>query len=131
MENVTESLNKVVKDIKIVAKTSKKGGKNHFVKVELINGKACDVWCDREVADLIQTCNEMGVEPIRSFTLEKRVSEKNGKEYIAVILTVFNGDEYFYFLPRAFDTIIELLYAKENAAASGTTAADNKKAKKE
>jgi len=111
-----ENLNKVVKDIRIVAKPSKRGGKNNFVRVELINGKATDVWCDKEVADLIATCNDLGVEPIKSFMLEKRVSEKSGAEYIAVILTVFNGDEYFYFLPRAFDTIIELLYAKEQSA---------------
>ena len=115
-----ENLNKVVKGIGIVAKPSKRGGKNHFVRVELINGKASDVWCDKEVADLIQTCGDMGVEPIKSFTLEKRVSEKSGVVYIAVVLTVFNGDEYFYFLPRAFNTMVELLYAKANAAAPAT-----------
>jgi len=120
-----ENLNKVVKEIKLVARKSKKGGINHFVKVELVNGRSTDVWCDKEVADLIATCNEMGVEPIKSFTLEKRVSEKSGVEYIAVVLTVFNGDEYFYFLPRAFDTIIELLNGK--IAAGATAAADSKK----
>ena len=119
-----ENLNKVVKEIKLVARKSKKGGINHFVRVELINGKAADVWFDREVADLITTCTELGVEPIKSFTLEKRVSDKNGAEYIAVILTVFNGDEYFYFLPRATNTIVELLLTK---AAAHVAAADNKK----
>ena len=120
MENATESLNNVVKEIRFISKRSKKGGKNHFVKVELTNGKETSVWCDKEVAELIQTCTEIGVEPIKSFTLEKRVSEKNGKEYIAVILTVFNGDEYFYFLPRATNSIVELLYA--NTQASGNKA---------
>lgn len=51
-----ENLNKVVKEIKIVAKPSKRGGKNHFVRVELINGRSADVWCDKEVVELIQTC---------------------------------------------------------------------------
>ena len=67
-----ENLNKVVKEIKIVAKPSKRGGKNHFVRVELINGRSADVWCDKEVVELIQTCTELGVEPFKSFTLEKR-----------------------------------------------------------
>jgi hypothetical protein len=75
------------------------------------------------VVDLIQTCTELGVEPIKNFTLEKRVSEKNGAVYIAVILTMFNGDEYFYFLPRATNTIVGLLMDK--------TADDNKKTQKE
>ena len=120
-----ENLNKVVKEIKLVSRVSKKGGKNHFVRVELINGRGADVWCDREVVDLIQSCTELGVEPIKSFTLEKRVSEKNGAAYIAVILKMFNDDEYFYFLPRATNTIVELLYAKTDSA--GGAAADNKK----
>ena len=116
-----ENLNKVVKEIKIVAKPSKRGGKNHFVRVELINGRSADVWCDKEVVELIQTCTELGVEPFKSFTLEKRVSEKNGAEYIAVVLKMFNDDEYFYFLPRATNTIVELLLSKmatDEAAAS-------------
>jgi len=104
-----ENLNKVVKEIKLISRVSKKGGKNHFVKVELINGRSADVWFDREVVDLIESCKEMGVDPIKSFTLERRVSDKNGREYIAVVLTVFNGDNYFYFLPRATNTIVELL----------------------
>ena len=107
-----ENLNKVVKEIKIVAKPSKRGGKNHFVRVELINGRSADVWCDKEIIELIQTCTELGVEPFKSFSLEKRVSEKNGAEYIAVVLTMFNNDEYFYFLPRATKTIVELLVEK-------------------
>ena len=107
-----ENLNKVVKEIKIVAKPSKRGGKNHFVRVELINGSSADVWCDKEIIELIQTCTELGVEPFKSFSLEKRVSEKNGAEYIAVVLTMFNDDEYFYFLPRATNTIVELLVEK-------------------
>ena len=107
-----ENLNKVVKEIKIVAKPSKRGGKNHFVRVELINGRSADVWCDKEIIELIQTCTELGVEPFKSFSLEKRVSEKNGAEYIAVVLTMFNNDEYFYFLPRATNTIVELLVEK-------------------
>lgn len=107
-----ENLNKVVKEIKIVAKASKRGGKNHFVRVELINGRSADVWCDKEIIELIQTCTELGVEPFKSFSLEKRVSEKNGAEYIAVVLTMFNDDEYFYFLPRATNTIVELLVEK-------------------
>lgn len=107
-----ENLNKVVKEIKIVAKPSKRGGKNHFVRVELINGRSADVWCDKEIIELIQTCTELGVEPFKSFSLEKRVSEKNGAEYIAVVLTMFNDDEYFYFLPRATNTIVELLVEK-------------------
>ena len=107
-----ENLNKVVKEIKIIAKPSKRGGKNHFVRVELINGRSADVWCDKEVVELIQTCTELGVEPFKSFTLEKRTSEKNGAEYIAVVLKMFNDDEYFYFLPRATNTIVELLIAK-------------------
>ena len=48
-----ENLNKVVKEIKIVAKPSKRGGKNHFVRVELINGRSADVWCDKEIIELI------------------------------------------------------------------------------
>ena len=107
-----ENLNKVVKELKIVAKPSKRGGKNHFVRVELINGRSADVWCDKEIIELIQTCTELGVEPFKSFSLEKRVSEKNGAEYIAVVLTMFNDDEYFYFLPRATNTIVELLVEK-------------------
>ena len=107
-----ENLNKVVKEIKIVAKPSKRGGKNHFVRVELINGRSADVWCDKEIIELIQTCTELGVEPFKSFSLEKRTSEKNGAEYIAVVLTMFNDDEYFYFLPRATNTIVELLVEK-------------------
>lgn len=107
-----ENLNNVVKEIKIVAKPSKRGGKNHFVRVELINGRSADVWCDKEIIELIQTCTELGVEPFKSFSLEKRVSEKNGAEYIAVVLTMFNDDEYFYFLPRATNTIVELLVEK-------------------
>lgn len=107
-----ENLNKVVKEIKLVSRQSKKGGKLHFVRVELINGKQADVWCDREVVDLIETCNELGVEPIKSFTLEKRISEKSGAAYIAVVLTVFSGDEYFYFLPRPTNTMVELLLTK-------------------
>ena len=107
-----ENLNKVVKEIKIVSKPSKRGGKNHFVRVELINGRSADVWCDKEIIELIQTCTELGVEPFKSFSLEKRVSEKNGAEYIAVVLTMFNDDEYFYFLPRATNTIVELLVEK-------------------
>lgn len=116
-----ENLNKVVKEIKIVAKPSKRGGKNHFVRVELINGRSADVWCDKEVVELIQTCTELGVEPFKSFSLEKRVSEKTGGEYIAVVLKMFNDDEYFYFLPRATNTIVELLLSKmatDEAAAS-------------
>ena len=109
-----ENLNKVVKEIKIVAKPSKRGGKNHFVRVELINGRSADVWCDKEVVELIQTCTELGVEPFKSFTLEKRTSEK-----------MFNEDEYFYFLPRATNTIVELLIAK---AAKDEAAAPAKKA---
>ena len=107
-----ESLTKVVKEIKLISKPSKRGGKNHFVKVELINGRSADVWCDREVVDLIQSCIELGVEPIKSFTLEKRVSDKSGREYIAVVLKMFNDNEYFYFLPRATNTIVELLAAR-------------------
>lgn len=116
-----ENLNKVVKEIKIVAKPSKRSGKNHFVRVELINGRSADVWCDKEVVELIQTCTELGVEPFKSFSLEKRVSEKTGGEYIAVVLKMFNDDEYFYFLPRATNTIVELLLSKmatDEAAAS-------------
>ena len=114
-----ENLNKVVKEIKIVAKPSKRNGKNHFVRVELINGRSADVWCDKEVVELIQTCTELGVEPFKSFSLEKRVSEKTGGEYIAVVLKMFNDDEYFYF--RATNTIVELLLSKmatDEAAAS-------------
>ena len=59
-----------------------------------------------------QTCTELGVEPFKSFTLERRTSEKTGAEYIAVVLKMFNDDEYFYFLPRATNTIVELLIAK-------------------
>ncbi len=121
-----ENLNKVVKEIKIVAKPSKRGGKNHFVRVELINGRSADVWCDKEVVELIQTCTELGVEPFKSFTLEKRTSEKNGAEYIAVVLKMFNDDEYFYFLPRATNTIVELLIAK--AAKDEAATAPAKKA---
>jgi len=130
-----ENLNKVVKEIKLISKLSKKGGKIHFVRVEFINGKSADVWCDREIVDLIQSCKELGVEPIKSFVLEKRVSEKTGNEYNAVVLTMFNGDEYFYFLPRATNTLAELLFAKANTAAaapesvSGTAA--KTKSKKE
>ena len=80
--------------------------------MELINGRSADVWCDKEIIELIQTCTELGVEPFKSFSLEKRVSEKNGAEYIAVVLTMFNDDEYFYFLPRATNTIVELLVEK-------------------
>jgi hypothetical protein len=108
-----ENLNKVVKEIKLVSRVSKKGGKHHFVMVELVNGSSADVWCDREVVELIQTCTELGVAPIKSFTLEKRISEKSGAAYIAVVLKVFNDDEYFYFLPRATNTIVELLIAAE------------------
>ena len=107
-----ENLNKVVKEIKIVAKPAKRGGKNYFVRVELVNGRSADVWCDKEVVELIQTCTELGVEPFKSFTLERRTSEKTGAEYIAVVLKMFNDDEYFYFLPRATNTIVELLIAK-------------------
>ena len=107
-----ENLSKVVKDIRLVARKSKKGGTNHFVRVELSNGRQADVWCDKEVVDLIQSCNELGVEPIKSFTLEKRISEKSGAAYIAVVLKMFNDDEYFYFLPRATNTIVELLIAR-------------------
>ena len=46
-----ENLNKVVKEIKIVAKPAKRGGKNYFVRVELVNGRSADVWCDKEVVD--------------------------------------------------------------------------------
>ncbi len=120
-----ENLNKVIKEIKIVAKPSKRGGKNYFIRVELVNGKAADVWCDREVIDLIQSCTELGVEPIKSFDLEKRTSEKTGGEYIAVVLKMFNDDEYFYFLPRATNTIVELLLAR---AAIDEAAAPAKKA---
>ena len=117
-----ENLNKVVKEIKIVAKPSKRGGKNHFVRVELINGRSADVWCDKEVVELIQTCTELGVEPFKSFTLEKRTSEKNGAEYIAVVLKMFNDDEYFYFLPRATNTIVELLPKYQTAIKAHTDA---------
>ena len=89
-----ENLNKVVKEIKIVAKPAKRGGKNYFVRVELINGRSADVWCDKEIVELIQTCTELGVEPFKSFTLERRTSEKTGAEYIAVVLKMFNDDEY-------------------------------------
>ena len=92
-----ENLNKVVKEIKIVAKPAKRGGKNYF---------------------------ELGVEPFKSFTLERRTSEKTGAEYIAVVLKMFNDDEYFYFLPRATNTIVELLIAK---AAQDETATPAKK----
>lgn len=109
-----ENLNKIVKEIKLIAKPSKKGGKNHFVKVELINGRSTDIWCEREVVELIETCKDLGVDPIKSFALEKRISEKSGEPYNAVILKMFNDDEYFFFLPRATNTIAELLYAKEN-----------------
>ena len=85
-----ENLNKVVKEIKIVAKPAKRGGKNYFVRVELVNGRSADVWCDKEVVELIQTCTELGVEPFKSFTLERRTSEKTGAEYIAVVLKMFN-----------------------------------------
>ena len=74
-----ENLNKVVKEIKIVAKPAKRGGKNYFVRVELVNGRSADVWCDKEVVELIQTCTELGVEPFKSFTLERRTSEKTGR----------------------------------------------------
>ncbi|MCM1437672.1 MAG: hypothetical protein NC131_00470 [Roseburia sp.] len=121
-----ENLNKVVKEIKIIAKPSKRGGKNHFVRVELINGRSADIWCDKEVVELIQTCTELGVEPFKSFTLEKRISEKNGAEYIAVVLKMFNDDEYFYFLPRATNTIVELLIA--NAEKTGAEKPAAKKA---
>ena len=67
-----------------------------FVRVELVNGRSADVWCDKEVVELIQTCTELGVEPFKSFTLERRTSEKTGAEYIAVVLKMFNDDEYFY-----------------------------------
>ena len=137
-----ENLNKVVKEIKIVAKPAKRGGKNYFVRVELVNGRSADVWCDKEVVELIQTCTELGVEPFKSFTLERRTSEKTGvepfksftlerrtsektgAEYIAVVLKMFNDDEYFYFLPRATNTIVELLIAK---AAQDETATPAKK----
>lgn len=107
-----ENFNKVAKEIKIISKVSKKGGKNHFVRVDLINGKSADVWCEKEVVELIQTCKELGVEPIKSFTLEKRISEKTGSPFVAVVLKMFNDNEYFYFLPRATNTIVELLAAK-------------------
>ena len=92
--------------------------------MELVNGRSADVWCDKEVVDLIQTCTELGVEPFKSFTLERRTSEKTGAEYIAVVLKMFNDDEYFYFLPRATNTIVELLIAK---AAQDETATPAKK----
>ena len=50
-----ENLNKVVKEIKIVAKPAKRGGKNYFVRVELVNGRSADVWCDKEVVELIHS----------------------------------------------------------------------------
>ncbi|MDR0850775.1 MAG: hypothetical protein LBN07_04885 [Christensenellaceae bacterium] len=107
-----KNLNAVAKEIKIISKQSKKGGKNHFVRVELINDKSADVWCEKEVVELIQTCKELNVEPIKSFALEKRISEKTGEPYVAVVLKMFNDHEYFYFLPRATNTIVELLAAK-------------------
>jgi len=107
-----KNLNDVVKEIKLISKPSKKGGKNHFVRVELINGRSTDVWCDKEVVELVQTCKEVGVEPIKSFMLEKRISEKSGESYNAVVLKMFNDDEYFYFLPRATNTMVELLFSK-------------------
>ena len=122
-----ENLNKVVKDIRIVAKPSKRGGKNHFVRVELANGTSSDVWCEKEVVELLKTCAELGVEAIKSFTLEKRVSEKSGTEYIAVVLTVFNGDEYFFFLPRPTNSIVELLAAKHSAHEAAAAETKTKK----
>jgi len=107
-----KSLNDTVKEIKLISKPSKKGGKNHFVRVDLINGRSTDIWCDKEVIELVQTCKEVGVEPIKSFKLEKRISEKTGEAYNAIVLTMFNNDEYFYFLPRATNTIVELLFNK-------------------
>lgn len=125
-----ENLNKVVKEIKIVAKPAKRGGKNYFVRVELVNGRSADVWCDKEVVELIQTCTELGVEPFKSFTLERRTSEKTGAEYIAVVLKMFNDDEYFYFLPRATNTIVELLIEKAAQDETATPAAPPKPAAK-
>ena len=73
-----ENLNKVVKEIKIVAKPAKRGGKNYFVRVELVNGRSADVWCDKEVVELIQTCTELGVEPFKSFTLPHKRKDGRG-----------------------------------------------------
>lgn len=117
-----ENLNKVVKEIKIVAKPAKRGGKNYFVRVELVNGRSADVWCDKEVVELIQTCTELGVEPFKSFTLERRTSEKTGAEYIAVVLKMFNDDEYFYFLPRTEKGIRKTIYPERNQVLSKRTA---------
>jgi hypothetical protein len=54
----------------------------------------------------------MGVEAIKSFNLEKRISDKSGVVYTAVILTLFCGDEYYFFLPRATNTMVDLLAAR-------------------
>ena len=83
-----------------------------------------DIDHKHKIVELIQTCTELGVEPFKSFTLERRTSEKTGAEYIAVVLKMFNDDEYFYFLPRATNTIVELLIAK---AAQDETATPAKK----
>jgi len=107
-----ESLNRIVKDIKLVARQSKKVGKMHFVRIEFINNRQADVWCDREVADLVESCGEMGVEAVKSFSLEKRISDKSGVVYTAIILTMFNDDVYYYFLPRATNTMVDLLVAR-------------------
>ena len=125
-----ENLMKVVKSIRIVAKKSKAGKTNHYVRVVLANDSSTDVWCDKGVVDLIKTAEDFNIEPIKGFTLERRISEKTtdegniagtekGKPYVAVVLTMFNDKEYFYFLDRSYNAIVELLMTKFNTEEAG------------
>lgn len=100
---------------KFISRVSKKTGKrNYYIKVELTNGKDTEIFADKEVFDFIEVAKDCGIEqPIKSFDIQERLSEKTGEKYTALILKTFDDNEYFYFFSRPFHAMIKLLAAQK------------------
>ena len=109
--NELRDLNKIVKQIIF---TSKKGkvGKNYFVKLELINGKSTEMFCEKEVIDAINALKEIEATPIKQKVLVEEMSEDKGVAYTCVLITLADGSDFRFFPRRAFGIVINATYMK-------------------
>lgn len=108
---MNRELNKVLKEITLVAKKGK-NGKNYFVKVELINGSSTEIFTEKEFVEAVKVMKDIYKEPIKRKILVEETSEDKGVNYTCVLIELADGSEFRYFPKRAFNIIINALYQK-------------------
>ena len=104
-------LNKLVKDITLVAKKGK-SGMNHFVKVELTNKSSTELFCDKEFIQAVKVFKDIYDQPIKTKMLVEEYSEEKDIKYTCVLIVLADGTEFRFFPRRAFNIIVNALYSK-------------------